>query len=162
MAPYSLLLYFQGPLQAALQGLNYANVAMRNTIIGAVLKTGTIFILASRPEIGFDGAVLSVNISIVSVTLLHFFSISKLTGFTVKLSDFIKVGFSVLLSSYVALYLTRYWTNTLPFSKAILIATSISISIYLLLLIWLKILGKQDVQRIPWVGEALAHFFPRR
>lgn len=162
MAPYSILLYFQGPLQAALQGLGYASVAMRNTIIGALLKTGAIIFLASRPEIGFDGAVLSVNISIVSVTLLHFFSITKLTGFTLKMADFLKVAFSVALSSYSAFHLTQYWTNTMAFSKAMLLAAVISILIYLLLLIWLKILGKQDVQRIPWIGESLANFFPRR
>lgn len=162
MAPYSILLYFQGPLQAALQGLGYANVAMRNTIIGAILKTGSIFLLASRPEIGFDGAVLSVNISIVTVSLLHFFSVSKLTGFTLKLADFIKIGVSVTLAGYSAFYLARYWTSIMPLSTALIFSTTISISIYFIMLIWMKILGKQDVKRIPWIGESLAHFFPNR
>jgi len=162
MAPYSILLYFQGPLQAALQGLGHANVAMRNTIIGALLKTTAIFLLASRPEIGFDGAVLSVNISIVTVTLLHFFSVSKLTGFTLKVGDFIKVGISVTLASYSALHLARHWTSIMPLSTALIVSTFVALGIYFILLIWMRILGKQDVKKIPWIGESLSHFFPNR
>ncbi|WP_047151234.1 stage V sporulation protein B [Aneurinibacillus tyrosinisolvens] len=162
LAPYSIFLYFQAPLQAALQGLNHANIAMRNTIIGALLKTAAIFLLASRPELNVDGVVLSVNISILSVALLHFFSVSKVTGFTIQIQDFIKVTGSVSLSSYLALHMAQYWSNMLPLSQAMIIASLLSLFIYGLLLIWLKILGRQDVQRIPWIGTTLAHFFPKR
>ncbi|WP_027414932.1 stage V sporulation protein B [Aneurinibacillus terranovensis] len=162
MAPYSLFLYFQGPLQAALQGLNYANAAMRNTIIGAILKTTAILLLASRPEFGVDGVVLSVNISILSVTLLHFFSISKIIGFTIQFQDFIKVLVSVLPSSYMALYLSRYWSNSMALGTAIIFGSCLSFLIYSALLVWLKVLGRQDVQRIPWIGKSLAPYFPKR
>ncbi|GEN33075.1 MULTISPECIES: stage V sporulation protein B [Aneurinibacillus] len=162
MAPYSIFLYFQAPLQAALQGLDHAKVAMRNTIIGALLKTAAIFLLASRPELGVDGVVLSVNISILSVTLLHFFSISKITGFTIEVKDLAKVAFSVALSGYTTLHMTRYWSHLMDLSQAMLLASCLGLIIYTLLLIWLRVLGKQDVQRIPWVGAALAHFLPKR
>ncbi|WCK53612.1 stage V sporulation protein B [Aneurinibacillus sp. Ricciae_BoGa-3] len=162
MAPYSLFLYFQGPLQAALQGLNYANVSMRNTIIGALLKTAAIIVLCSRPEFGVDGAVLSVNISMLSVTLLHFFSISKISGFTLQLNDFVKVLASVCLSSYIAFYMCHFWSNRMPLSSALPLSCSLSLLVYMLFLIWLKVLGSQDVQRIPWIGKTLAPYFPKR
>lgn len=162
MAPYSIFLYFQAPLQAALQGLDHAGVAMRNTIIGALLKTAAIFLLASRPEIGVDGVVLSVNISILSVTLLHFFSVSKVTGFTIEIKDIAKVIASVTLAGYAALHMTQYWSHYTDLPQAMILGTCLSLIIYMLLLIWLRILGKQDVQRIPWIGAALAHFLPKR
>ncbi|MED0755996.1 stage V sporulation protein B [Aneurinibacillus thermoaerophilus] len=162
MAPYSIFLYFQAPLQAALQGLDYAGVAMRNTIIGALLKTAAIFLLASRPEFGFDGVVLSVNISILSVTLLHFFSLSKVTGFTVEIKDLLKVIVSVVLASYAALHMTRHWSHVMELWQAILLGTGLALIVYALLLVWLKVLGKQDVERIPWIGPALAHFLSKR
>jgi stage V sporulation protein B len=162
MAPYSIFLYFQAPLQAALQGLDHAGVAMRNTIIGAVLKTAAIFLLASRPELGVDGVVLSVNISILSVTLLHFYSVSKVTGFTVEIKDIAKVVISVLLSGYTALQMTRYWSHQMELVQAMLLGVFLSLIIYTLLLIWLRVLGKQDVQRIPLIGRTLAHFLPKR
>ncbi|GED13354.1 stage V sporulation protein B [Aneurinibacillus migulanus] len=162
MAPYSLFLYFQAPLQAALQGLDRAGVAMRNTIIGALLKTAAIFLLASRPELGVDGVVLSVNISILSVTLLHFFSVSKVTGFTIEIKEMVKVLISVALSGYTALHMTRYWSHLMELPQAMLLGICLALFIYSLLLIWLRVLGKQDVQRIPWIGPTLAHFLPRR
>ncbi|MBN6186479.1 stage V sporulation protein B [Aneurinibacillus sp. BA2021] len=162
MAPYSIFLYFQAPLQAALQGLDHAGVAMRNTIIGALLKTAAIFLLASRPEIGVDGVVLAVNISILSVTLLHFFSVSKVTGFTIDVKDIAKVLASVILSGYAALHMTQYWSHYTELPQAMILGASLSLVIYMLLLIWLRVLGKQDVQRIPWIGTTLAHFLPKR
>ncbi|WCN38595.1 stage V sporulation protein B [Aneurinibacillus uraniidurans] len=163
MAPYSLFLYFQAPLQAALQGLDHAREAMRNTIIGAVLKTAAIFALASRPELGVDGVVLSVNISILSVTLLHFYSISRLTGFTINLTDTAKVIGSGIVIGYAASYTVSYSvSHAIPLVKAISVAIAASFVLYTLLLIGLGIIGKQDVQRIPWIGRTLAYFLPRR
>lgn len=53
MAPFALFLYLQGPLQAALQALNYAKVSMMNSLIGAIIKTGAIFALASNPSLDY-------------------------------------------------------------------------------------------------------------
>ena len=46
MAPFFLLYYYQGPLQAILQALNLAKAAMINSLIGAIVKTAVIFLLA--------------------------------------------------------------------------------------------------------------------
>src|SRR5690606_24829366 len=49
MAPFGLFLYIQGPLASILQGLDHAQTAMRNSIIGAFIKTILICFLASNP-----------------------------------------------------------------------------------------------------------------
>lgn len=65
-------MYFQAPLQAALQALNYAKHAMINSLIGAMVKLSVLWLLATNPNFGIDGVILSVVVGILVVTLLHF------------------------------------------------------------------------------------------
>ena len=71
MAPFLLFYYYQGPLQAVLQALNLARAAMINSLIGAVVKTGVIFVLASQAGFGINGAALGMVVGFVLVTILH-------------------------------------------------------------------------------------------
>ncbi|MFB5662198.1 stage V sporulation protein B [Alteribacillus sp. HJP-4] len=84
LAPFSIFLYVQGPLQAVLQGLNLAKAAMYNTFIGAITKAGLIFIFASSPFFGIKGAAIAVAVNMMLVTLLHFITVSKAVGFTME------------------------------------------------------------------------------
>src|SRR5699024_5805749 len=72
MAPFFLIYFFPGPLQATLQALDHARAAMMNTVFGAILKIAAIFAIASRPEFGITGVALAIIINAVLVTLLHF------------------------------------------------------------------------------------------
>ena len=77
MAPFFLLYYFQAPLQATLQALNLARAAMINSLIGAVVKTVVIFLLASQPAFGINGVAMGLLVGFILVTLLHFSTILK-------------------------------------------------------------------------------------
>lgn len=162
MAPFFLLLYFQGPLSSALQGLDYAQVAMKNSIYGAVLKTAAIFLLASQPVIGMKGVTISISIGIMIVTLLHFFSLVKITSFTIELREFIKVGLAMVIMGYSGLWIFSYVKERLDLASSLLSASILSMGIYLIILFWSKVLGKQDIQRIPWIGKLISPFFPLR
>src|SRR5690606_30631292 len=78
MAPIALFIYFQAPLQAALQALERPGIALLNTLIGAILKLSLIAILASNPALGILGVVIAINVNIAVVTVLHWISVSKL------------------------------------------------------------------------------------
>ncbi|WP_209808899.1 stage V sporulation protein B [Ammoniphilus resinae] len=162
MVPFCLLLYFQGPLAAALQGLDYAQVAMKNSIYGAILKTVAIYILATQPEIGPTGITLSISMGIVVVTLLHFFSIVKLTGFTIKIMDFIKVALAMGLMGWCGIQLYKWGEENLTDALNISVASSGCLLVYLFLLVWFKVLGRQDIQRIPFIGKILSPFIRLR
>ncbi|WP_018924161.1 stage V sporulation protein B [Salsuginibacillus kocurii] len=77
IAPFSLFLYFQGPLQSVLQALNLARTAMINSLIGASIKLLLIAILASQPNLGMTGTAIAISFSMVLVTLLHAQAIAK-------------------------------------------------------------------------------------
>lgn len=162
MAPFAVFLFFQSPLAAALQGLDLASVVLRNTLIGALVKTAAMFVFTSQPMFGIYGAVIALNIGITLVTLLHFFSLVKAIGFHLPFLDFLKIGVAMFAMGYVGSHLSEHWLQHLPQGQMVLVASIVSTLFYLVLLIAFRILGKQDVRRIPLIGEQLAPFFPRR
>lgn len=162
MAPFSIFLFFQAPLASALQGLDRANVVLRNTLIGAIVKTTAMFIFTSQPMFGIHGAIIALNLGITLVTMLHFASLMKGIGFSIDIMDFVKIGSSMFIMGYAGSYMAEHWLDHLSIGRMLLICSLSSSLLYLLLLIALRVLGRQDVQRIPWIGEQLAIFFPRR
>jgi stage V sporulation protein B len=162
MVPFFLLLYFQGPLAAALQGLDYAHVAMKNSIYGAILKTIAIYILATQSNIGPTGVTLAISIGIVIVTLLHFFSIVKLTGLSIDFKDFAMVGVSMVIMGFSGLTFYSYTSEVMTLSASLSLSALASLTVYTVILLFLKVLGRQDIQRIPWIGKMISPFFPLR
>lgn len=164
LAPFFLLLYFQGPLQAVLQGLDRARTAMMNTLFGAIVKTLAIFCLASQPQFGIYGAAMAINLGVCLVTLLHFFSIVKMIGFSVEVKDFFKVGLAMFGMAYSGKWTMEWYIShqTPSLLIALLFALVVATSIYFFLLIIMKMVGKQDVQRLPLLGPILSPFIPRR
>jgi stage V sporulation protein B len=162
MAPFSIFLFFQAPLAAALQGLDYAHAVLRNTLVGAVIKIAAMFVATAQPELGIHGAVIALNLGITLVTLLHFASLVKLIGFTIQFAEFAKIGAAMLVMGYVSSYMALNWFAQASPVAMLLICSAVSTLLYIVLLVAMRVLGKQDVQRIPWIGEQLAVFFPRR
>ncbi|MDN9010808.1 stage V sporulation protein B [Brevibacillus laterosporus] len=162
LAPFSVFLFFQAPLAAALQGLDQAHVVFRNTLIGTVVKIASMFILTSRPEFGINGAIIALNLNITLVTMLHFASLVKGIGFTIQVGEFVKIGFAMLAIGYCSTYMSEHWFKDTSLLHMLTICSSASMLLYLVLLVSMRVLGKQDVARIPWIGQQLSMFFPRR
>jgi len=152
MAPIGLFIYLQAPLQASLQALDKPGAALTNTLIGAIVKLVLIINLASQPSLGIYGALIAINVNIVLVTVLHAISVLRYLGFRMKGLDFIKVGAAMIIMGGAASWimnqrlLTFEWIN-------MLLACFISIIIYLLLMIVMKIIDRHDVARIPLLGQ---------
>lgn len=162
MAPFSVFLFFQAPLASALQGLDHANVVFRNTLIGAIVKTAAMVLLTMQPSFGIHGTVISLNLSITLVTMLHFASLMKGIGFTIQVTEFLKIGAAMVAMGYASSYMASHWLTHLPLGKILLTSSICGSLLYVGLLVAMRILGKQDVKRIPWIGDQLAIFFPRR
>lgn len=151
MAPVALFIYFQGPLQAALQALDRPGTALINTLIGSILKLSCIYLLASRPELGIKGAIIASIINIVVVTLLHWNSVTRIVHFSMKGTEFIKVTASMMLMG-ASMWLIMYsmWSplDWLRF----LSACFGGFSVYALCLFFFKMVDREDLKRIPWIG----------
>ncbi|SFS58708.1 stage V sporulation protein B [Marininema halotolerans] len=159
MAPFAIFLYVQGPLSAILQGLDKAKDAMRNSIFGAIIKTTLIFFLASQPQLGIDGVVIALNCGLVLVTALHFISVMRYVPFTLILRDLIKLAFAVAGMGATGWWVLQHGEG--PLATLTLISSGTSFTVYLLLLILLALIKKEDIRRIPYLGKWLSPFLPR-
>ncbi|MBP1996762.1 stage V sporulation protein B [Paenibacillus eucommiae] len=154
MAPVALFIYFQAPLQAALQALDKPGSALVNTLIGACVKLILIYWLASKPDIGILGAVLAINVNIVLITLLHWRSIVRLLNFRMQITDFFKVLVAMVISG-ISCYLTMYmnWSGIplLRFLSACLVG-----GVVYVLFIWLmRLILPSDVSRLINLGKKI-------
>ena len=151
MAPFFLFYYYQGPLQAVLQALNLARAAMINSLIGAIIKTAVIFLLASQPSFGITGAALGIIVGFVLVTLLHFATVLKTISFSFIILDYIKAFIGMGVSGWLGYWLIEnIFLNEYLAIRVIAAATGMSFA-YLFLLIIFGLIRKEELQRIPWI-----------
>ncbi|WP_413308539.1 stage V sporulation protein B [Bacillus sp. 1P10SD] len=153
MAPFFLFYYYQGPLQAVLQALNLARAAMINSLIGAVVKTAVIFLLASQPAFGITGAALGIIVGFVLVTGLHFATVLKKVSFSFYIRDYVKGFIAMGVAAWCG-----YWLF-----ENILLETHLVIRVansaffmtltYSILLLLFGLIKKEELKRIPWIGK---------
>lgn len=148
MAPVALFIYFQAPLQASLQALDKPGTALVNTLTGAIVKLGLIYLLATKPHMGILGAVMAINLNIMIVTVMHYSSVSRMLKFSMNAVDFYKTGFAMLVMGLVS-YLTMsvQWSDE-PLLRFICALIS-GLIVYLLLIVWLRLISRSDLGRIP-------------
>jgi stage V sporulation protein B len=154
MAPVALFIYIQGPLQAALQALDKPGKALRNTFIGACIKLTLISVLASNPSFGIRGAIFAINMNIAIVTFLHWVSVTRLLKLSMPSVDFFKVGVSILMSGLVC----HTFYSSMFLNQSVLrlaIALLAGIVIYLICCILLKLIDREDLLRMIWLGKKM-------
>lgn len=156
MAPFFVLHYLQGPLQATLQALDLARAAMINSLIGAVVKTVVIFLLASQPAFGINGVAMGLLVGFVLVTLLHFSTILKSISFTFYVRDIVKTILTIGVSGWTGNWILHHLpAEQLLVIKVITVSICIVI-IYTLLVLLLGLLHKEELNRIPLIGQTLS------
>lgn len=154
MAPAGFLLYLQGPLAGILQGLNRAGAAMRNSIIGGIVRLGLYYLLASQPDLGILGVAWAVTLSICLTTVLHFISVYRAVGFAVHAPDTAKIALAALISLVVMDLLSPH--PTLLTVGPLLAAIVGGFLVYFTLLCSFQVITSKTMARVPKVGTLLA------
>lgn len=152
MAPAALFIYFQAPLQAALQALDKPGAALINTLIGSAFKLTLIYVLASRPEFGILGAIVAITVNIMLVTILHGHSVAKLLKFRMALGDFLKVGLCMAGTGWASLIVMQSsWIDEglLRF----IAACCTGMTLYVLLALATRLIERDDLFRMLWLGK---------
>lgn len=75
VCPFFLLYYIQGPLTSYLQAINMAGVAMKGTLVGAIIKNVLLIILPLF--IGIWGFIVATLVNIFYVTIQHIYYVNK-------------------------------------------------------------------------------------
>ncbi|WHX99439.1 stage V sporulation protein B [Neobacillus sp. DY30] len=155
MAPFFLFYYYQGPLQAVLQALNLARAAMINSLIGAVVKTAVIFLLASQPAFGITGVALGIIVGFVLVTVLHFATVLKKISFSFYIWDYVKGTIIMAISAYLGYWLFEHILLGENLVVRVLSAASGMSLMYIILLIIGGLIKKEDLKRIPIIRNLI-------
>ncbi|MBM7651796.1 stage V sporulation protein B [Neobacillus cucumis] len=153
MAPFMLIFYYQGPLQAVLQALNLARAAMINSLIGAIVKTAVIFVLASQPSFGITGAALGIVVGFVLVTGLHFATVLKKVAFSFYIRDYLKGFLCMGAAGWMGYWLYHHYFLGHHLAIRVVTAALMMMIAYLLLLVIFRLIKKEELKRIPWIGN---------
>ena len=154
MAPVALFLYFQSPMQAALQALDHPGKALFNSFAGACVKLMLIVWLAAKLKMGIVGVIVAININIVLVTLLHYTSLVRTIRFTFRWSDLLRVAVcAACMAAPMLLIMSDLWQSS-PFVKFMLAALA-GLLTYSFAIIAGGLVDKHDMIRIPWIGTRL-------
>ncbi|SFE27255.1 stage V sporulation protein B [Alteribacillus iranensis] len=134
LAPFSIFLYLQGPLQAVLQGLDLARAAMFNTLYGAIIKLSALFLLTSQPALGIKGAALAIAVNMVLVTLLHLRVVSKASGFSLNVRFCIFTVLGAILAVVSSFLLLQHYLQSSHLLIQVVVAAIFSVIFYLIFL----------------------------
>lgn len=145
LAPAGFLLYLQAPLASILQGLDRAELAMRNAIVGSALRLGLIVLLASQREYHILGVLWAVVASICLTTLLHYLSVGRLVGFALPAFDLVKVTLATFGACAWMAY-ARLWLDSELGRLAA--ATGTGAAVYTLLLLILGVIHPSSFEKI--------------
>ncbi|ATY85417.1 stage V sporulation protein B [Kyrpidia spormannii] len=145
LAPVGFLLYLQAPLASILQGLDRADLAMRNSIAGSVLRLGLIWWLASQSAYHILGVLWAVVASICFTTLLHSVSLGRLIGFPIPAMDLVKIALATF-GTYAWMSYVTLWTQS-PWAEILLSAT-LGAAVYTALLMLLGVVHPNSLVRL--------------
>lgn len=149
MAPFFLFYYFQGPLQATLQALDLAKAAMINSFIGALVKTGVIFVLASKPSFGIMGAALGIVIGMMLVTMLHMATIMKVLSYSLYVRDYVKSFITMGICTISGKWMLDHWLLDLTLGKRSLLFIFLTCLLYIVLLFLFGLVKREELVRVP-------------
>ncbi len=157
MAPFFIFYYFQGPLQATLQALNLAKAAMINSLVGNAAKIGVIFMLASQPAFGINGAAIGLTIGFVLVSVLHFATVLKAVSFTFNIREYAKMLTVIAASCMIGF---QVWAFLHPLALAVRVCATASLIavFYSCLVLITGLVTKQELSKIPVIGKPLSRF----
>ena len=146
IAPFAPLLYVQGPLGSALQGMSLQRITFFHTLIGSAGRLATIALIIPWTTLGMKGVALAVDMSIVLTTCLHIDRLRRVLAWRIPWKDQIlslTTAFVVALLLHMLLPLKE----TLPWMGLVL-AFSLLLVLTALLYRFFGLITARDLQRM--------------
>ncbi|MBQ8574988.1 MAG: polysaccharide biosynthesis protein [Clostridia bacterium] len=155
------------PITNMLQALGRTDIPVKSLCIGAVIKIILNYVLIGNPEININGAPIGSIACYVVMVAINLYSIVKIAGVKINfVSIFLKPFTCAAISSVVAFATVKVFSNILGgFGKAdsmlngstvaLVIAVAAAVLAYVISLLFLKAISKDDLEMIP-KGEKIA------
>ena len=147
-----LLLGYHQVTTAVLQGLGHPSIPMINMIIAAAVKVWLNWELTAT--MGIQGAAWATAADMGVAALINLYFIHRYIGYKFELSQFIKTLFAGI-GMGAALYYTYEWLALWTMSNAIATLTAVAVGcvMYLVVLLLVKGVIKEDIAHIPMIGK---------
>lgn len=149
MAPFFLLIYIQFPMNAALQALDYAKLAMWNNIISTVVKFAVLIFFTSNSTFGIMGAAIGLTVGVVLGTMLHYATLHRVISFRIKFSDMVKMTTLIVITWLTGKFLQQLFPDYGESFLIFIIILLLLLAIYIFLLFTLKFITKEELEQIP-------------
>lgn len=128
LAPIFYFYYIQSPLNAILQAIDEARVAMMNSIYGGIGKLFLLYLLASQQSIQENGAIIAIGFGVLITSFLHIASLRQHKKIAISIQLFIWPYALFIVTCFIQPILTQ----NMPFPAAA--TTTIILIVFLLLL----------------------------
>lgn len=165
---FSIFLFaVSSPITNMLQALGRTDIPLKSLCVGAVIKIILNYVLIGNPNININGAPIGSIACYVVVVAINLYSIIKITGVKVNFgSVFFKPLVCAAISSVTAFVTVKVFSNILGnlgdadsmlngSTVALVIAVAAAVLAYVLALLFLKALSKDDMEMLP-KGEKIA------
>ncbi len=155
------------PITNMLQALGRTDIPLKSLCVGAIVKIILNYILIGNPQININGAPIGSIACYIIVVGINLFSIIRISGVRINFASvFIKPFVCAAISALTAFATVKVFTNILggfgdPESMingstiALVIAVVSAVLAYVLSLLFLKALSRDDLEMIP-KGEKVA------
>lgn len=155
------------PITNMLQALGRTDIPLKSLCVGAVVKIILNYILIGNPQINVNGAPIGSIACYVIVVGINLFNIIKISGVKINLASvFIKPFACAAISGVTAFATVKVFSKVLANlgeadsmlngnSVALVIAVAAAVLVYVLALLFLKALSRDDLEMIP-KGEKIA------
>lgn len=159
IAIMSIGIFFLGIHQvstAVLQGLSKATIPMVNMFISVLVKIAIAWVLTADPAWGLSGAAWASNIDFALAAGLNLIFLHRYTGFFFAFKATSKI-FVAGLTMAVCAWGIHYGSMLLIQSNSLstLVSITISAGIYFIMLLLLGCMTKEDLTKIPVIGNKL-------
>lgn len=165
---FSVFLFaVSSPITNMLQALGRTDIPLKSMCIGAVVKIILNFVLISSPTININGAPIGSIVCYVIVVAINLISIIRITGVKINfMSVFLKPFISSVITFIVAFATYNVFSKVLGSfgdpegmingnSVSLIIAVIFAAIAYIISLLFLKGISKDDLEMIP-KGEKIA------
>ena len=170
LATYGFTIFLfavSSPITNMLQALGRMDIPLKALCVGAFVKIALNYILISQPSININGAPVGSIVCYVIVVSINIISIIRITGVKINFMSVFIRPFICSVASALAAFLSFKVFNTLlgslgnpekminGSSISLIIAVITAVVIYVLALLLLKALSKDDLEMLP-KGEKIA------
>ncbi|MHB1315685.1 MAG: putative polysaccharide biosynthesis protein [Christensenellales bacterium] len=157
LAVMAVAIFFLSLVQTmtgVMQGLGRVSIPVINLLIGAVVKLVISFILLGIPEINIMGATIGTIACYAVAGILNTYRMVRITKLKFSVKDYIaKPVVATGLMSAAAYFSYSLASSFMGRTTSLLIALLVSVIVYVLALVFIKALNRNDLQFLPGGGK---------